>query len=112
MRDGLSTDLWISATLRRAACEGIPITVVQKGDPSCGTILLKVATLDGFATVYSEVRLEDEIFWSPAPRANRVPEHEADLYLEKQADFDPDLWIVEVEDKKGRLWFQGRILEG
>jgi len=29
----------------------------------------------------------------------------------EQASFDPDLWLIEIEDKKGRAWFPGKIVE-
>jgi len=111
MLDDLPTDLLVSAQTRIAAREGVSMIVLQKGDPTSGTILLKVNTLNGLATVYTQVRMGDDAFWAPAPRANNVPEAEADAYLRKQADFDPDLWSIEVEDKQGRLWFPGKIKE-
>ena len=45
---------------------------------------------------------EDERRWVSSFGAKRVSRSEADVYLARQTDFDPDLWIVEVEDRKGR----------
>jgi hypothetical protein len=109
MNDQLSTDLVVSAQIRIAAQQGIPITVVHRGDASSGTIILKINKLDGTFCVYTQIRLEDELVWSRAHAAATISENEADRYLEKQLSFDPDLWALEVEDRHGNLWFPGRI---
>jgi hypothetical protein len=111
MDDTLPTDLLIDAQRRLAAAEGVAMVVVQRGDAASGSICLKVNTLDGLATVYSRVRVAHKLYWSPAPGATRVSDREADRYMARQADFDPDLWLIEVEDKAGRLWFPGSILD-
>ncbi len=110
MSDDLPTDLWIAAQRKIAAQAGIPLTVIRKGDPYRGSLLVKINLLDGRAEVLTQIRLEDELAWSPVHEDGPVPEAEADAYLACQAAFDPDLWVVEVEDRKGRLWFPGRVI--
>jgi hypothetical protein len=41
-----------------------------------------------------------------------VSEAEAGVYLDRQRKFDPDLWIVEVEDRAGRHFLGDAALEG
>jgi hypothetical protein len=106
----LSTDLMVSAHIRIAAREGVPITVVRRGDNNSGTIILKINRLDGTAEVLTQVRYEDERVWTPVSRGGPVPEAEADRYLDKQAEIDPDSWLIEIEDKQGRQWFPGRVV--
>ena len=43
--------------------------------------------------------------WTPATGADPVPEVDADTYLQRQLDFDPDLWILEIEDRDGWVPF-------
>ena len=43
---------------------------------------------------------------SPASSREPAPETEADAYLERQIDFDPDIWIVSVEDRQGRHFLE------
>lgn len=104
----ISTDFIINAQIRIAARQGVPIVVLRHGDNSVGTILLKINLLDGTAHVLTQVRYDDELVWAPATTTETVSEAEADLYLERQAQRDPDAWILEIEDKQGRHWFEGR----
>ena len=85
------------------------MTVVRHGYDSSGTIFLKINRLDGTARVLTQVRYDEERVWSPVGTTDPMPERDADAYLEKQATYDPDCWIIEVEDRQGRPWFPGRV---
>jgi hypothetical protein len=111
MNEGLSTDFMINAHIRIAAKEGVPITVRRRGDKNVGTIILKINRLDGTARVLTQVRIDDELVWSPVGRSDSLSEEEADRYLDQQARVDPDSWLLEIEDKEGRIWFTGKVLE-
>lgn len=106
--DSLPTDLLVNAQIRIAASHGVPIIVRRRGHSSSGTILLKINRLDGTVHLLTQVRSDDEPVWVSVTATDTVPEAEADRYLERQAQFDPDLWILEIEDKQGRHWFEGR----
>ncbi|MFA6279665.1 MAG: DUF1491 family protein [Bdellovibrionales bacterium] len=111
MSDDLPTDLLIAAQSHIAAQSGVSMIVTHKGDPSNGALFLKINKLDGTAHVYNQVRLDGEKVWVPALSTDATPEKEADRYLAEQIAFDPDLWVIEVEDRQGRLWFTGRIMD-
>jgi hypothetical protein len=105
----LPLDLLINAQIRTAASQGVPIVVRRRGDASNGTIVLKINRLDGTARVLTQVRYDDELVWCPVSRTDPMSEAEADRYLDKQADIDPDSWLLEIEDKQGRHWFPGDV---
>jgi len=111
MNDDLPTAFWIAAQIRIAAQSGVPMVIVHKGDATSGSILLKINRLDGTAEILSQVRLDEERVWTPITDKPQMSEAEADAYLTRQIDFDPDVWVVEVEDRQGRSWFPGRIVE-
>ena len=108
--DRLPTDFMINAQIRIAAKEGVSIMVLKRGDHSSGTIILKINRLDGTARVLTQVRFDDELVWNPVSRTDPMSEAEADRYIYRQAEIDPDSWLLEIEDKEGRHWFPGRIV--
>lgn len=109
--DRLPTELWVAAHLRTANLAGVTMTIVHKGDRSRGTLLLKINRLDGRFRVLSQVRRHDSLVWWRATGADPVDEAAADAYIAKQLRFDPDLWVVEVEDRQERPWFEGPVVD-
>ncbi len=100
----------VSAQMRIAGREGVPMIVRRRGDENSGTIILKIDRLDGTAHVLAQARMGDEVVWNPVSRTDPMPEKEAERLFMRQADIDPDLWLVEIEDKQGRPWFPGRVI--
>ena len=41
-----------------------------------------------------------------------VKEPDADAYLQRQATYDPDLWVLEIEDPKGLFALDEPVLKG
>jgi hypothetical protein len=105
MSDELKTEFWVSALVRRAEIQGAFAAIARKGDPDAGVALVKVATLDGKARLYAPaLRGEDgERVWIDlSTGALGDVEADVDVYVRKRADTDPDLWLVEIEDRRGR----------
>lgn len=107
----LKTDFWVSALLRRAQGGGAFAGITRKGDPDAGAVLVKVATLDGRARLYAPARDGDgERIWLDLSAGSLGDEEpKVDSYARKRADGDPDVWVVEIEDKQGRHFLQERI---
>lgn len=110
MDDRLPTDLWVMGHIRAAATQGISMMVLRKGDRSRGTLLLKINLLDRRFLVLAQVRKDERLVWSRATGPEPVDEATADAYIARQVKYDPDLWVVEVEDRQGRHWFDGAVL--
>ena len=98
----LSTDIWVSALIRRAELAGAFAVVARKGDPRAGAVLVKV--LDrraGTARLYAEAtRGDGERVWMQPVPSDAEPE--LDAYIERARRIDPDLWVVEIDDAQGR----------
>jgi hypothetical protein len=98
----LSTDFWVGALIRRAELGGAFATVVRKGDPRAGAVLVKTfSRLEGVSRLYAEaVRGDGERVWMAPISSEQEPD--LDRYIERAARIDPDLWVVEIEDREGR----------
>ena len=100
----LKAGIFVRALIRRAEVAGAQAYVVRKGAEEAGAILLKVSKLDGTCLVLSQARRgEGELVWVK-PIGAAADEDAARKYFEKQTRFDPDLWIVEIEDREGRTF--------
>ncbi|MEK9833454.1 MAG: DUF1491 family protein [Rhodospirillaceae bacterium] len=98
----LPTDLWVSAGLRRASDENVPIAVVRRGERQSGTVILKLNQLDRGCRILTQTRdLDGRLTWFPALDGAAIPEAEADAYVERTVASDPDVWVIEIEHREG-----------
>jgi hypothetical protein len=106
----LPTSLWVMAVVRRCNAEGRPVMVVRRGEPSGGLVLLKLNRLDGTLEVLTQQREPDSgaLGWFTALGGKPAPEAEAEAYIARALKRDPDLWVIEVEDRRGENPFPGR----
>lgn len=106
----LKAGIFVRALIRRAEVAGANAFVARKGTEESGAILLKLNPLDGAATVLSQARRGDgELVWVK-PLGGPADADKTQAWLEKQAKFDPDLWIVEIEDREGRSFVDEPIV--
>jgi hypothetical protein len=104
----LKSSIWVAAYLRRCQSEGVFGAVRRRGAEEAGAVFVKVALMNGNAmlyapapqTVYDDSRPIERIFMPSPPQP--VEERKIEERLMKEMSFDPDVWIVEVEDKAGR----------
>ena len=97
-----SSDIWVAALIRRAELGGAFGVVVRKGDARAGSVLIKVLNRgQGTARLYAEAtRGDGEKVWM-RPNLSEV-EADLDAYIDRAAKVDPDIWVVEIEDRDGR----------
>ena len=97
----LTADIWVSAYLTRLRLSEIPAFVVQRGDSTAGAVLIKLNTLDGQACCFQRSfdLMTGDRKWVVLTEGD---DRDVEMSVEKQRSFDPDLWVIEVEDKQGR----------
>jgi hypothetical protein len=106
----LKTGFYVRALIRRAELGGASVYVARRGAEEAGALILKLTKPDGSITVLSRAtRGEGELVWM-RPLGDSSDGASATKYFEKQIRFDPDLWIVEIEDRQGRAFVDEPIV--
>lgn len=106
----LKAGIFVRALIRRVQVEGASAFVLRSGAEEAGAIILKIAKLDGTVLVLNQVRdAKGELAWN-RPLGGWSNEARANQWCDKQVKFDPDLWIVEIEDREGRAFVDEPIV--
>lgn len=102
----LKTWIWAQALVRRAQVGGAFATIARKGDSDAGAVLVKVATMNGKARLYAPAQNGDgeRVWLDLSTGALGEDERAVDAYAAKRAQGDPDIWVVEIEDREGRTF--------
>tara|TARA_B100000524_G_scaffold309345_1_gene185319 strand:- start:39 stop:371 length:333 start_codon:yes stop_codon:yes gene_type:complete len=96
----LTTDIWISAYRTKLEKEGIPFYFYKRGDKSAGAILIKFSNLaDDFQLYHRIIGHDEKQKWEILETGN---EEKIDRTIKRQCDFDPDIWVIEIDDPKGK----------
>jgi hypothetical protein len=97
----LASSFWVQAYLTRLRLADIPAFVTAHGDDTAGAVLVKLNTLDGRARAFQR-----SFDLTSGARVWVVLAEGEDAAVEaavaRQRGFDPDLWVIEVEDRAGR----------
>ena len=112
----LKSAIWVAAYIRRCNGEGAYAVVRRRGAEEAGAIFVIVNRLDGTADLYGpapQTAFDDA---NPADRAfsailkqHPALEAEVEARLKREVDFDPDVWIVEIEDRAGRQFLDNLV---
>ena len=106
----LKAGIFVRALIRRVQVAGASAFVIRSGAEEAGSIILRVAKLDGSVLVLNQARnARGELVWAK-PLGGWVTEVRAGEWCDKQVKFDPDLWIVEIEDREGRAFVDEAIV--
>jgi len=105
----LKSALWVAAYLRRCQVEGAFAVVRRRGAEEAGAIFVRVSRLDGTSDLFGPA---PQSAFDASPGADRIftpsltklpaPDDVIEAYLAREMKFDPDLWIVELEEPAGR----------
>lgn len=98
MEARLKAGIWVKALVRRCDLAAIGVAVTARGDADAGAILIKFYDRAAGTSVLAQARRPDgTLGWMRATGADPVPESDADAYIGRQRQRDPDLWVVEIE---------------
>lgn len=99
----VTSDFWVSAYLRQAALDGLVAVLRRRGAREAGAIFVKLDRLDRTAALYGPApqALADE---TGARRFQLILDSDplaVEERVERERRFDPDLWLVEIENRAG-----------
>jgi hypothetical protein len=111
MTPRLTADFWVRAYLARLRLADIPAYVVAHGDDTAGAVMVKLSPLDGTAALFQRRfdLMSDTRHWEEVARG---PEDEIDERIARDRGRDPDLWVIEIEDRDGRTLLDQPGLDG
>lgn len=107
----LKSALFVAAHLRRCNGEGASAVIVRRGAEEAGAVYCVVDRLDGTSDLYGPApqtafatdRPSERLF---QPVAQRVDEAEIARRLAREKSFDPDIWVIAIEDREGRHFLE------
>ena len=114
----LKSGIWVAAYVRRCHVEGAFSAVRRRGADEAGAVYIKVNRLDGTGILYGpapqavfeEAQPASRIFTVIVGRESPAPEADIESRLVREIRYDPDLWIVEVEDRAGRHFLDNAVV--
>ena len=101
----IRSDFWVAAHLRRCAVEGVSAVLRRRGAAEAGAIYVTLDRLDGTASLYGpapQALVEDSSARLFAPVIENVMPLEIEERMQREGRFDPDFWLIEIEDREGR----------
>lgn len=96
----LRSDIWVSAFVRRHNNLGNMCVVSRRGDPIAGQVFIEVDHLDGTLSLFTPAPMasrKDDAALVFQRRFGRVEPGKVRDRIAREADFDPDLWVVSVD---------------
>ena len=94
----LPTHVEVSGILRRAAASGDFATVMRKGDPDRGSLIIIVSSRGRHVAILERILdLDGEYRWQPTEPADSQGSVLIADFLARRARFDDDLWAIELD---------------
>jgi hypothetical protein len=114
----LKSGIWVAAYVRRCHIEGAFAAVRRRGAEEAGAIYIKINRLDGTGLLYGpapQAAFEDaqpvgRIFTAILGAGTPAIEADIEGRLTREIRYDPDVWIIEVEDRAGRHFLDDAVI--
>lgn len=97
----IPTHLIVESKIRELSAQGVGVYVTHHGEKMGGLILLKVSNMEGQCKLLTQQRDLDGILgWVDVFQEEVIDEKKADEYVNRSTNRDPDLWVIEIENKE------------
>lgn len=94
----LPTHVEVASILRRVAAAGDFATVMRKGDPDRGSLLIFVSSRGEHRAILERVLgMDGDYRWEATRPADSAGSLDMVNFLDRRARFDEDLWAIELD---------------
>ena len=107
----LKTNLWISAQIRLCDIGFMPAVVARRGDSDAGQVMILRNLLDGTFELFARTTdLDGNRVWRCASGPDPVEYGAAQKLIDREAEFDPDIWVLEIEDRDRKYELDAAVI--
>ena len=104
----VKAEIYVQALVRRVNAECVGV-VARRGDTDAGGIYVRVNRLDGRSgLLVAFTDINGERSWRVLA-SHLTPDHQIEDMLDREIARDPDMWVVEIEDKQGRHFLEEKV---
>ena len=102
----VQSHIWVKAHLRRCFAQGLSGVVVSRGAPEAGAVFVRVIISRDETRLFAPPpgplwnEAGERNWFEPLGNAPVTPQ-EAEAWLARQKKFDPDIWIIDIDDRSG-----------
>lgn len=94
----LATHMVVSALIRRLSADGDFATVLRKGDPTAGVLLLVTRCRGQNPALFEQFPvINDSPKWQSIITQDIDNEQKISEYLDRRTARDPDIWVLELD---------------
>lgn len=105
----------MKAHIRIAYSQGAMATVLRRGDGDAGAVYIRTLRNDGQSVLFAPAPgpAQDgfgERHWRQVITEDGGIESKIDARIARESAFDPDIWVIEIEDREGRHFLEDRLI--
>ena len=106
----LRTDIFVSAVIRQAEIQGAVAMLRRRGAAEAGAIFIKIDCLDGRTAIFGPAPQSEAVadgidrLFTRIHAAVWLDSNDSENLISRQISFDQDLWLIEIEDRQGRVF--------
>ncbi len=99
----LKAGVWVAAYMRTVRLQDGFAYLAQRGSEEAGSVLIRFEKPgEGWIVLSPGYGMDGERTWMRATGPQPVSAADADAYIQRRLKTDPDLWVVDIEDRQGR----------
>ena len=104
----IKAEIYVQALVRRVNAECVGV-IARRGDTDAGGVYVRVNRLDGRSgLLVAFTDMNGERCWRVLA-AHLTPDEQVDDMLTREIARDPDMWVVEIEDKQSRHFLEEAV---